>query len=339
LPIQEVEKKRLGFAHPALSSEILKNWGLPEDIYMPIRYHHSTESVPEAYKIQTEMLLLSNKLSSLYHGAKVMGKIQEIKDILQQSLQVMDHNVDGLIDAVAEKSIEIISSFEIDPGNMKPFSQIIQEANEELCKLNLSNVHLMMEFKQAKEKAERLAIELKEANDKLRELNTRDGLTGLYNHRFFQEALDQEISRALRYGRPIGLVLFDIDYFKKINHTYGHPSGDLVLINLGKEVKRLVRANDIAARYAAEEFAILMPETDIGGAMIQAERLRKALEGLEIDIDGSKIKISVSMGVTGFKEAVKVAGREELIALADKALYVSKQSRRNKVTAVQFTGS
>jgi diguanylate cyclase (GGDEF)-like protein len=337
LPVQEIERKIFGFDHQEVGFEILKMWGLPENICIPIRYHHWRESVPDQYRVQKEILFLSDKLSSVYHGTRSADKIHEIKAILSKRFGTKDEDVDGLIDAVADKSIEIISSFELDPGDMKPFSQIIQEANEELGNLSISNVYLMIEFKQAKEKAERLAYELKEANEKLRELASRDGLTGLYNHRFFQEALDLELARAQRYGRAVALVLFDIDHFKKINDTHGHPSGDVVLANLSKAVQSLVRTNDIVARYGGEEFAIVMPETDIEGATILAERVRGVIENLEFLAKGTKIKATVSLGVTSYKPGARIVERANMVAVADKALYISKQSGRNRVTAVQIT--
>lgn len=284
-----------------------------------------------------EILFLSDKLSSVYHGTRSAEKIREIKGIFKKKFGTEDDAVDTLIDAVADKSVEIISSFEIDPGDMKPFSQILQAANDELSSLSISNVYLMIEYKQAKEKAERLAYELKEANEKLRELASRDGLTGLYNHRFFQEALELELARAQRYGRALALVIFDIDQFKKINDTYGHPSGDVVLACLSKAVQLLVRANDIVARYGGEEFAIVLPETDIEGATILAERVRRVIENMEFLVKGTKIKTTVSLGVTSYKPGARIVEKANLVAVADKALYISKQSGRNKVTAVQFT--
>src|SRR5438093_12621019 len=127
--------------------------------------------------------------------------MRNIKDVLTQNFSLDQPDVESLVDSVASKSIEILSLFEVDPGKMKPFSQILQEANDELSSLNLSYEMLVMELKQAKEKAEKLASDLKEANDRLREMVFRDSLTGLYNHRYFQELMDQELSRSQRYKR------------------------------------------------------------------------------------------------------------------------------------------
>ena len=164
---------------------------------------------------------------------------------------------------------------------MKPFSQLLQEANEELRRLNLSYEQLVMEFKQAKEKAERLAGELMEANTKLRELAFRDGLTGLYNHRYFQELMTLDMSSTVRYGSVLSLMMFDIDHFKLVNDTYGHPGGDLILRKLATLVQESMRTSDVVARYGGEEFAVILPMTDAGGCKVFAERLRRKVEQME----------------------------------------------------------
>src|SRR5208282_2497431 len=112
------------------------------------------------------------------------------------------------------KSLEILSSFDITPGAMKPFSLILQEANEELTDLNTSYEMLVIEMKQAKDKAEKLAKELHIANEKLHELASCDALTGLYNHRFFQEAIDNELTLSKNCKKEFSLIIFDIDHFK-----------------------------------------------------------------------------------------------------------------------------
>ena len=332
LPVEIIEREIIGVDHQEVGAEILQKWGIPENIFTPIRYHHTNKGVPHEYKLSSEILFLSDKISSVYHGTGSAEKIQEIKDILCKRSEISDEKIDGLIDTVAENTVEILSSFEIDPGNMKPFSQIIQEANEELGKLNLSYEQLVMELKQAKEKAEKLAHELKDANEKLRKMVISDGLTDLYNHRYFQELIDSELSRALRYRRPLSLIMFDIDHFKKINDSYGHPIGDIVLKTISAQVKKIIRSNDIAARYGGEEFVIILPETDIKGATIVAERLRIVIEKMEIQEAEFKIKTTISIGVTAYLPHIGVKEKAELIDDADKALYNSKNNGRNRIS-------
>ena len=243
-----------------------------------------------------------------------------------------EDDLESTIDTVANKSVEMLSFFEIDPGNMKPFSQILQEANQELGKLNLSYEQLTVELKQAKEKAENFAQELKQANERLRDLAFKDGLTDLYNHRYFQDSLDHELSRARRYKKPFSLIMLDLDQFKMINDKYGHPMGDAVLKEVSKAIKNTIRDCDIAARYGGEEFAIVLPETELKGAAMVAERLRKAVERLKITAKDYCIQTTISVGVTSYLVSPEKKDKSEIISEADKALYVSKNTGRNKAS-------
>jgi diguanylate cyclase (GGDEF)-like protein len=276
--------------------------------------------------------MLSDKMSSIYHGTRSAEKFQDIKKIICGEYGVNEDDLESTIDSVANKSVEILSFFEIEPGNMKPFSQILQEANDELGKLNLTYEQLTVELKQAKEKAEKFAHELKNANEQLREMAFRDGLTGLYNHRYFQDLMDNELSRSRRYKKPFSLMMLDLDSFKKINDEYGHPVGDIVLKEVSKTIANTIRDSDFAARYGGEEFAVVLPETELRGAAILAERLRKAIEQLEIDTNGCRIDVTVSVGVTCYHPSTAKIAKSEIFTQADNALYNSKNKGRNMIS-------
>ena len=162
---------------------------------------------------------------------------------------------------------------------------------------------------------------------------SRDGLTGLYNHRHFQEMLRKEIGEASRYGRPLTLILFDVDFFKKVNDGYGHPAGDAVLKQIANYVAQTVRASDLAARYGGEEFAIILPETDARDAVVLAERIRRGIEALEIDVGSQmpRLRVTVSLGLSGLKPGASEQTQSELIEAADKALYAAKSGGRNRL--------
>ena len=337
--VEAAERKIFGFDHQELGAHVLESWGLSENIYVPVRFHHDLASVPEEHRFYSYMLSLSDMTSSVYHGTHSASKIALIKDLLDEEYGVESNAVDEMIDSVAEKSVEILSFFDIPPENMKPYSQILLEANQELGKLNFSYEQLLMEYKQAKEKAEKLAGELKTANTRLRELAFRDGLTGLYNHRHFQELMDKEMSRAMRYKRPFALVLFDLDHFKKVNDKYGHPAGDQVLKVVSHEASQLVRESDTLARYGGEEFAVILPETDLRGAGIFAERLRKAIAATKVKAGDVTIDVSISVGVTSFDPTNGTNHKTDIISAADKALYHSKNNGRNRISLLKMSAN
>lgn len=166
-----------------------------------------------------------------------------------------------------------------------------------------------------------------------RRLANTDGLTGLYNHRHLQERLQQEIDRARRYGRPLSVVMADIDHFKRFNDTYGHPCGDEALIAVSDTLRRVGRTADIVARYGGEEFALLLPETDLEKAQIVAERARQCVESLALPkIEGSP-SLTLSLGVAQLSEQdlLSSGAKEVLMRRADAALYRAKRSGRNLV--------
>lgn len=158
---------------------------------------------------------------------------------------------------------------------------------------------------------------------------TTDGLTGLFNHRKFQEELDRELKRHDRAGKPLCLCLLDIDFFKKINDTYGHPAGDAVLKGVAKMIKETVRSTDIPARYGGEEFAIILIELPSRDAIPIAERLRKKVESQIFLYKGTKMKATLSIGIAEFSDNHKIS-KALLIERADKALYHAKHSGRNR---------
>jgi len=165
---------------------------------------------------------------------------------------------------------------------------------------------------------------------RMEKLATTDGLTGLNNHRFFQETLTTELERSKRYGRPFGLLLMDIDHFKKFNDTYGHPVGDLVLKEMSGCIRRSIRQTDFPARYGGEEFIVVLPEIDEKGAIVTAERIRQTVEAHVVQSGDKALKVTMSVGVATFPGSAQE--KPALINCADKALYQSKEAGRNKVT-------
>lgn len=189
------------------------------------------------------------------------------------------------------------------------------------------------ERKQYEQQIEEQKRELEEANNRLEEANARlealaaiDGLTGLKNHRIFQERLAEEAQRAARYGAPLSLLMIDVDKFKQYNDTFGHPAGDIVLKTVARLLEDNARDIDVVARYGGEEFAVILPQTDATGAYTLAERIRKAVE----TAPWPQRPVTISGGFATIRSPrIQEA---ELIARADQALYQSKAAGRNRIT-------
>ncbi|MGZ3461198.1 MAG: diguanylate cyclase [Archangium sp.] len=168
-------------------------------------------------------------------------------------------------------------------------------------------------------------------HDELYRLTTMDGLTQLYNRRYFEEALEREFSRSRRHERHLALVMFDVDHFKQVNDRNGHLAGDHVLKQLASTLRPRIRREDVFARYGGEEFALLLPELDEAGAVQLAERARKLVEEQRFEFDKKVIPVSISLGVAVL--AADHRAPEELKRAADGKLYEAKAAGRNRVCA------
>lgn len=186
------------------------------------------------------------------------------------------------------------------------------------------------EISQLKLKFNTMAAALEENQRSLRELSARDQLTGLYNHREFYRLLGEELARSLRYGHQISLLMLDIDYFKRVNDTFGHLAGDQVLRSLPELIRGQLRINDIPCRYGGEEFGVILPETAGEQAADVAERIRSVVAAAPIALpDGGSLRVTVSLGIATFPQNAE--NEESLVSAADLALYQAKRTGRNRI--------
>ncbi len=168
---------------------------------------------------------------------------------------------------------------------------------------------------------------------KLVEMNMRDGLTGIYNRRFMEVKLREEFNRYKRYPGDFSLIMFDIDFFKKVNDNYGHQCGDFILKSISSRISSLIRNVDYLARYGGEEFCCLLPEAGLDDAYQVAERFRTAVMELENKFNSLIVKVTISLGITELN--VNIASPDELLKKADEALYTAKREGRNRIAAIR----
>jgi diguanylate cyclase (GGDEF)-like protein len=187
-------------------------------------------------------------------------------------------------------------------------------------------------YAQANRALQKEIAERKEAQALAEKLAITDALTGLYNRRYFFGLIEREMKRVHRYKRAFALVLIDLDDFKRVNDTYGHPAGDSVLSTTASLLRSSIRTGDVACRYGGEEFILLMPETEPEQAVLVIERVRKALSAQAIETDRGSISITFSAGVSGLRasEAHLPISQEQLLKLADQALYTAKRNGKNR---------
>jgi diguanylate cyclase (GGDEF)-like protein/PAS domain S-box-containing protein len=239
----------------------------------------------------------------------------------QPDMTIGLHGKDGELRWIEANAVPLFHQ-----GEKKPYAAVStlndvtdnREINEQI-----QSYLVTLEFQ--KEQLEIANARLEEANHQLQMLATTDALTGLRNHRAFQERLVEEIMRAERYKTPVSLILLDVDHFKSYNDSFGHPAGDEVLRRLADILRDHARTHDLAARYGGEEFILLTPHTDIAGAEIVAERCRHAIEKVQWGL--RPVTASFGIAVLGFG----IETGAELIACADHALYAAKAGGRNRV--------
>lgn len=180
--------------------------------------------------------------------------------------------------------------------------------------------------------AERLEHELNNVHAELTRLAMNDSLTGIYNNRYFFEIGKTEVIQAQRYQHPLAIIIYDIDYFKQINDTFGHLTGDLVLVSLVATTQKCLREADILGRLGGDEFGLILPQTDIKQAGMVAERLRQMIESSELSVKEGTVRFTVSIGVSEVHLAEE--GIEQAIKRADDAMYEAKRGNRNMVVLV-----
>ncbi len=230
---------------------------------------------------------------------------------------ITDESLDMTLSKMSSKSIIIIPIY----TRQKPFGWLVVLSSRDT--LADSETDFLSIFAQQIE----MSITIADLFEAVKEQAVTDGLTGLYNRRYFEEYVEKEVKRAQRQNQPFSIIGIDLDFLKKINDTYGHAYGDIAIRTVADVLKHNARTIDTAARLGGEEFSVILPGVDSKGAMVAAERIRKAIEDTELDTIGH---ITASIGVATFLEHSD--NIDEIIELTDQAMYQSKRDGRNRVT-------
>lgn len=268
--------------------------------------------------IYTLIILGIGVILSMMFANKIVSPVRELSrvasaiaggDLEQRVSYFSDDEIGDLAVVFNKMSEDLKTSREEIENYSKNLEQMVEERTNELEKAN---------------------EELEETKELYRKLSVIDGLTGVYNRRYFDEVLGKEFERVKRYSRPISLLMIDLDHFKKFNDTYGHPAGDYILKELAKLLSKFVRTVDFVSRYGGEEFMIILFETEKKDAIRSAERLVKLVDQKRFSSFENlpELHLTISVGLATYPEDARI--KEDLIKKADEALYQAKILGRNR---------
>jgi len=330
-----LELKTWGIDHTKVGYEVFNHWKMPAIFSETILYHHEPEKVSGRNSMVEKLariVLVSDLVSQVLYEKEKGATLGRCKEEFRSLLGFSDNDIDLIMEQVSHETQTVAEEFDLKVDRPADYAEVLQSANRMLEIINLDYEQINRELRHAKEDAEKLAEELKMANKLLEEQAVTDGLTTLYNHRFFYEILQKEFYNARRYDNPLSCIMLDIDFFKKINDTYGHREGDKILKGVGRLFKKELREGDIAARYGGEEFALLLPNTHSPEAIQAAERIRKNVEETRFTERIKAGSVTISAGVSTFYQG-NFKDYNILIETADRSLYKAKQTGRNRVVA------
>jgi diguanylate cyclase (GGDEF)-like protein len=261
------------------------------------------------------------------------GYIAGTLKTLQANLRHMTWQTKMIASGDFTQRVEFMGEFSQSFNSMvMQLEQTLKELVSKKTELTKANEELLKEIA-IREKTE---LALRNSEETLRLQAITDSLTGLYNRMHFNTLVENEIRRAYRYARPLSVIMFDIDFFKRINDTFGHITGDRVIKMVAVVTKEKIRASDKPARYGGEEFIVLLPETSAENGAVVAERIRRQIETTAIQAKEGKVSITASFGVSDHlmnpDEMPQEKVSSEFIANADRALYISKNAGKNRVT-------
>ncbi|MEY2989050.1 MAG: hypothetical protein RJB13_2571 [Pseudomonadota bacterium] len=285
----------------------------------------NTTSAPSV-RAQVTVIVLDLDL-----GADILDFLKQLKS----DIRYRDTPVIVTSESDFNQSIQLAYAFGANDFLRKP---IVPEEAKARIHSSLRLNHEIDRRKARENEITEIANQLRDLSQVLMKLSLIDALTGVANRRAFEQNLDQEFKRAKRSKKSLSVILFDVDFFKKYNDRYGHPAGDLCLKRLAQEVQATIkRPGDMLARYGGEEFAIILPETDLQGASIIAERVLKGVRDLGMsheDNNHGQI-ITVSIGLVAYDCYEQGVDSTELIKRADKALYKAKSEGRNRIATLE----
>jgi diguanylate cyclase (GGDEF)-like protein len=329
--LQRLERIELGADHAEVGQWLTTNWNLPAPLCTAVGHSHDASALagglpPEVVQL-SRVVALSGLLADIWVRDDTGDAAVIARERAMQLLRIDSAQLEPVLARMVAAMGDVSSLFEIDLGTPDEISSVLDEAQETLLMVSLGTSRQV--------DTARLAIDTLQAKARvLEEESQRDPLTGLHNRLRLDDLVAAEIRESLRTGRPLSIIMADIDHFKKVNDGHGHPAGDQVLTSVAAGLKARLRPRDLVARYGGEEFLLVLPETDAASVVVVAERVRKNIEAIAHPIgSGQTLRVTVSLGCVTLTATTPFALPQEMVEAADRALYAAKREGRNRVVS------
>jgi diguanylate cyclase (GGDEF)-like protein len=324
----EGELALFGEDHAEVGGWLAERWRLPTTLRTAIRYSHALDKMPADLDPDLTKLVrlvsVSGEVADVWIEQDPALAMQSLRQASAAFLNLDEKKLEVTLRRVAERAKEVATLFDVDLGSQDDLTAILEQAKEALMVLAITAHRQVHDAKEALGSLEAKAKSLEQEA-------SRDGLTGLYNRSYFDQALRQAVAKAVQEGRAMSVIMFDVDHFKGINDNHGHLAGDRVLAGIARTLGMRLRPTDLACRFGGEEFVLVLPDTPGEGAAVVAERLRRKVEETAYD-SGSRdsLHVTVSAGYASLQPDQPTTP-EALLASADAALYAAKRAGRNLV--------
>jgi diguanylate cyclase (GGDEF)-like protein len=327
--VAQHEKTQIDTDHRAIGAHLLDDWNMPENLVRCVSHSHdmSAAGVDPEYKGFVRVVAMSSELADLWFGNPTEISIRRAGQDAHRHLGILPNRLAEMFDVIREQLPVAESIFEMDLFDEDYLQDITDTAREILM---IRNLHTLTENRDL----EAQKSQLESQNTMLQHEASSDGLTGVFNRRYFEESVEKEFATATRHSWPLSVIFVDVDKFKQINDNHGHQSGDLILREVASLLRQNVRESDTVARYGGDEFVLLLPGLARDGAEKIAERMIADVRKKNVTgPDGQAVKITLSLGIATYDSDSGFADSAALLAAADEAVYHSKRSGRDRLTS------
>ncbi len=313
--LRAIERTRYGFDHAEAGAALADKWNLPEALVTAIRMFPKPDNADRDFREIVRCVATAEAAADLVLGDDAGAALSRFRWDCEQLFGIGAEDADELVTKFMADA-EVLGAMLDVPGAAMNAEDVLAHAQEALLQLSLESER---ENAQLLADRERLTVEA-----------STDALTGLANRRHLEEYLSEQFRISSRYGTPLSLIIFDIDFFKRVNDEHGHPVGDQVLREVAVVLQRTMREADLCARFGGEEFVAVLPATSIEGALDSAERVRVAVEKQAMLTAGGKLSVTISGGVSSYR-CGEQPSHDWLLKEADMALYEAKRTGRNRI--------